>query len=58
MPITPFLQGFECDAETKRVMGVAFEMALVSAGMDLSAADAASRVARIDSRGFASLNPC
>jgi len=50
MPITPFLQGFECDAETKRVMGVAFEMALVSAGMDLSAADAASRVARIERR--------
>ena len=33
MPITPFLQGFECDAETKRVMGVAFEMARVSLGI-------------------------
>jgi hypothetical protein len=26
MPITPFLDGFKCDPETKRVMGVAFEM--------------------------------
>jgi hypothetical protein len=27
MPITPFLNGRHFDAETKRVMGVAFEMA-------------------------------
>ena len=26
MPITPFLEGFKFDPETKRVMGVAFEM--------------------------------
>jgi hypothetical protein len=30
MPITRFLQGFICDPETKRVMGVAYEMTLVS----------------------------
>ena len=30
MPITPFLDGEHFDAETKRVMGVAFEMALVA----------------------------
>jgi hypothetical protein len=29
----PFLHGFECDAETKRVMGIAFEMARVSLGI-------------------------
>jgi hypothetical protein len=33
MPITPYLHGFDCDAETKRVMGVAFEMARVSLGI-------------------------
>jgi hypothetical protein len=33
MPITPFLHGFEFDAETKRVMGIAFEMARVSLGI-------------------------
>jgi hypothetical protein len=27
MPITPFLDGFKFEPETKRVMGVAFEMA-------------------------------
>jgi hypothetical protein len=27
MPITPFLNGRHFDAETKRIMGVAFEMA-------------------------------
>jgi hypothetical protein len=26
MPITPFLEGYRFDPETKRVMGVAFEM--------------------------------
>jgi hypothetical protein len=27
MPITPYLDGFRFDAEAKRVMGIAFEMA-------------------------------
>jgi hypothetical protein len=30
MPITPYLNGFEADTETKRVLGVAFEMTCVA----------------------------
>ena len=30
MPITPYLDGFKFDPETKRVMGVAFEMTLAT----------------------------
>jgi hypothetical protein len=30
MPITPYLDGFEVDSETKRVLGVAFEMTCVA----------------------------
>ena len=30
MPITPYLDGISVDPETKRVMGVAFEMARAS----------------------------
>ena len=30
MPITPYLNGFDCNPETKRVMGVAFEMTLAA----------------------------
>jgi hypothetical protein len=30
MPITPYLDGHKFDLETKRVMGVAFEMARVA----------------------------
>ena len=30
MPITPYLDGMSVDPETKRVMGVAFEMALAA----------------------------
>ena len=30
MPITPYLDGFEADTETKRVLGVAFEMTCVA----------------------------
>jgi hypothetical protein len=30
MPITPYLNGFEADTETKRVLGVAFEMICVA----------------------------
>jgi hypothetical protein len=30
MPITPYLDGHKFDAETKRVMGVAFEMTLAA----------------------------
>ena len=33
MPITSFLDGTEFDPETKRVMGVAFEMAWVALGL-------------------------
>jgi len=33
MPITPYLDGFNVDPETKRVMGVAFEMARVALGL-------------------------
>jgi hypothetical protein len=30
LPITPYLDGFKFEPETKRVMGVAFEMARVA----------------------------
>jgi hypothetical protein len=30
MPITPFLNGFKFDAETTRIMGVAFEMVCIA----------------------------
>ena len=30
MPITPYLNGFDCNPETKRVMSVAFEMTLAA----------------------------
>jgi len=46
VPITPFLHGFECDAETKRVMGVAFEMARVSLGISRPSERANEIVAR------------
>ena len=32
MPITPFLNGRDFDRETKRVLGIAFEMARVALG--------------------------
>jgi hypothetical protein len=34
MPITPFLDGLNLDAEARRVMGVAFEMTLVALRAD------------------------
>lgn len=34
MPITPFLGGISFDPETKRVMGLAFEMARVALGLN------------------------
>ena len=34
MPITPFLGGIGFDPETKRVMGLAFEMARVALGLN------------------------
>jgi hypothetical protein len=34
MSITPYLDGFDVDAETKRVLGVALEMTRVSLGAD------------------------
>jgi hypothetical protein len=34
MPITPYLDGQQFDAETKRVMGVAFEIARAALRLD------------------------
>ena len=34
MPITPFLDGHRFDPETKRIMGVAFEMARAALRLD------------------------
>jgi hypothetical protein len=34
MPITPFLGGISFDPETKRIMGLAFEMARVPLGLN------------------------
>jgi hypothetical protein len=34
MPITPYLDGQQFDAETKRVMGVAFEIARAALSLD------------------------
>jgi hypothetical protein len=34
MPITPFLGDISFDPETKRVMGLAFEMARIALGLD------------------------
>jgi hypothetical protein len=36
MPITPFLDGFKFDPETKRIMGIAFEMTCVALRIDRS----------------------
>ena len=33
MPITPYLDGHKFDPETKRIMGVAFEMTRVALGL-------------------------
>jgi hypothetical protein len=37
MPITPYLDGFRFDAEAKRVMGIAFEMACLVLTVPLKA---------------------
>jgi hypothetical protein len=42
MPITPFLDGFKVEPETKRVMGVAFELA--RAAMQLGSDDPAMKI--------------
>jgi hypothetical protein len=34
MPITPYLDGHKFDAETKRIMGVAFEMTRAALRLD------------------------
>jgi len=34
MPITPFLDGHSFDSETRRVMGVAFELARLALGVE------------------------
>jgi hypothetical protein len=33
MPITPFLDGQQFDTETKRIVGIAFEMARIALGL-------------------------
>jgi hypothetical protein len=44
MPITPYLDGFEVDSETKRVLGVAFEMACVALQLAGRSGDLADEV--------------
>jgi hypothetical protein len=39
MPITPYLNGQHFDPDTKRIMGVAFEMTRVALRLDSQAAD-------------------
>lgn len=33
MPISPFLDGHKFDPETKRIMGIAFEMTCIALGL-------------------------
>jgi hypothetical protein len=54
MPITPYLDGFAFDAETKRVMGIAFEMACVALRVnrtDPTAAAAARQIIESAKKG-------
>jgi hypothetical protein len=39
MPITPYLDGHQFDPETKRIIGVAFEMTRLAMRLDSQAAD-------------------
>jgi len=39
MPVTPYLDDFDVDPETKRVLGVALEMTRVSLGLEDNLAD-------------------
>jgi len=59
MPITPFLDGKTFDPETKRVMGVAFELACIALGLrdrgDLANAMVAKRIIELAKAG--ELNP-
>ena len=54
MPITPYLDGFAFDAEARRVMGIAFEMACVALRIgrtDPAAAKAAERIIELAKDG-------
>lgn len=55
MPITPFLDGNTFDPETRRVMGVAFEMACIALGLrdkgDLANGVVAKRVIALANAG-------
>jgi hypothetical protein len=53
MPITPFLGDQKFDPETKRIMGVAFEMARAAIGCPSGAADAmiATRIIELAKAG-------
>jgi hypothetical protein len=55
MPITPFLDGFKYDPETKRVMGVAFEMTCAALKLadraDLATEIVANKIIEIAKQG-------
>ena len=54
MPITPYLDGFAFDAEARRVMGIAFEMACAALRIgrtDPAAAKAAERIIELAKDG-------
>lgn len=55
MPITPFLNGVPFDPETRRVMGVAFEMACIALRLadrdDLANAVIAKRIVALAEAG-------
>jgi hypothetical protein len=55
MPITPFLNGVAYDPETRRVMGVAFEMACIALRLadrdDLANAMIAKRIIELAQAG-------
>jgi hypothetical protein len=55
MPITPYLDGFKCDPETKRVMGVAFEMTCAALKLsdraDLATEIVAKRIIELAKQG-------
>ena len=53
MPITPYLDGFDVDPETKRVLGVALERTRVSLGLadDLANGIIAKRIIELAKAG-------
>ena len=50
MPIRPYLDGFSFDAETTRVMGIAFEMTCVALRVDRASPIAEKAAKRIIKR--------